>query len=326
MTRLTVVMYHYVRPLARTPYPDIKGLDLALFDAQLDYLQAHYSPVSMEQVVAALDGQARLPERPVLLTFDDGYLDHFTYVFPRLVQRGLRGAFFPPAEAILRRKMLDVNKIHFLLASKVEISELVAQMEAAVLDATQEFALASLGELREQYRQPGRFDSAEVIYVKRLLQHALPDALRHRLVADLFAQHVSSDETAFAESLYVSEEQLRTMVSSGQHVGSHGSAHCWLSRLSAERQREDIEQSLDLLERVGADAACRTICYPYGDYDATTLDILRTLGFKAGLTTKPELVPIGAARRLELARLDTNDLPKARDAQPSAWTVAAVAA
>ena len=64
MMKLTIVMYHYVRPLARTRFPSIKGLDLPLFDKQLDFLSRHYTVVPMELVLDALDGRAETAERP----------------------------------------------------------------------------------------------------------------------------------------------------------------------------------------------------------------------------------------------------------------------
>jgi len=91
-------MYHYVRPLAQSAYPRIKGLDTALFDAQLDYLAHYYEPVTMENVLGALKGKTELPERAVLLSFDDGYRDHYEEVFPRLEKRGFKGAFYPPQQ------------------------------------------------------------------------------------------------------------------------------------------------------------------------------------------------------------------------------------
>jgi len=118
--KLTIVMYHYVRPLALTRFPKIKGLDLPLFEEQLGYLAKHYSLISMEDLIDAIENRCQLPPRPALLTFDDGYLDHYAYVFPRLAERNLHGAFFPVSCAALDRKILDVNKIHFTLASDVD--------------------------------------------------------------------------------------------------------------------------------------------------------------------------------------------------------------
>src|SRR5690242_8239725 len=93
---LTIVMYHYVRPIAGSRYPRIRGLELADFEGQLDYIERHHRVVSMAQVLAAARGETSLEPGSVLLTFDDGYLDHYQHVFPVLAHRRMAGVFFPP--------------------------------------------------------------------------------------------------------------------------------------------------------------------------------------------------------------------------------------
>jgi predicted Zn-dependent protease len=53
-------MYHYVRPIAASAWPRIKGLEVGLFREQLGYLQRHYTLVGMNDVLAALAGEAPL--------------------------------------------------------------------------------------------------------------------------------------------------------------------------------------------------------------------------------------------------------------------------
>jgi hypothetical protein len=87
------------------------------FAGQLDYVLAPLPGRAHGGRARGADDPARtLPERALLLTFDDGYADHYQTVFPLLDRLGLQGSFFPPARAILERRVLDVNKIHFLLA------------------------------------------------------------------------------------------------------------------------------------------------------------------------------------------------------------------
>src|SRR5271165_3942024 len=116
--RVTIVMYHYVRDLERSRFPAIRGLSIERFCWQLDYIQTRYTPIAAEDLLEALSSPSGdLPPNPILLTFDDGYSDHFTNVFPLLDARGIRGCFFPPAQAVLEHKVLDVNKIQFVLAT-----------------------------------------------------------------------------------------------------------------------------------------------------------------------------------------------------------------
>ncbi|MGE5490531.1 MAG: polysaccharide deacetylase family protein [Actinomycetota bacterium] len=319
---LTVVMYHYVRRLTESRYPEIKGLERDLFVQQLRYLKRFYVPVTGQQVIEAVQGRGSLPENAVLLTFDDGYLDHFTTVFPILRREGLFGVFFPPARCVLEGKVLDVNKIHYILASTPDKSSLVAAIDEAVEEARSEFDLLPLQHYRDHYAVASRFDPAEVIYIKRMLQVALPEVLRARLAQRLFARFVSSDEKSFAHELYMDEDQVACLVDSGMMVGSHGYNHEWLDALPPEEQAREVDLSLDFMERVGAGRKNWIMCYPYGAWNASLLDILRQRGCALGFTTEVALADPAGHDPLLLPRLDTNDLPKNAAADPVAWTTA----
>ena len=53
MNQLHIVMYHYIRDLKHSRYPEIKGLDAALFRRQIEYLKTNFQIVTMEEVIAA---------------------------------------------------------------------------------------------------------------------------------------------------------------------------------------------------------------------------------------------------------------------------------
>ena len=55
----------------------------------------------MEEVIEAVKEEKRLPEKALLLTFDDGYLDNYTVALPLLLERGLQGSFFVPAKPLV---------------------------------------------------------------------------------------------------------------------------------------------------------------------------------------------------------------------------------
>lgn len=319
-SNFTIVMYHYVRPISASRYPSIRGLELADFEGQLDYIGRHYNVVSASDVIEAANGGRPLPDCALLLSFDDGYSDHYRYVLPALKRRGIAGIFFPPARAVQERKMLDVNKIHFLLASTGDHDRIVSQIENSVDCVRQEFQLPSLPEYRAKHWKANRFDSAEVIYIKRMLQFVLPELLRNRITGELFCRYVTNDEPGFADELYVSEENLGEMRAEGMEIGSHGYAHYWLNSLSAKEQAKDIDLSLEMLARIGVSRHGFFFCYPYGAYTPETVGILRERGCAAAFTTKVALARLEPAELLELPRLDTNDLPRNGLAEPLSWT------
>ncbi|MGN0860646.1 MAG: polysaccharide deacetylase family protein [Candidatus Spyradosoma sp.] len=316
---LTTIMYHYVRDLKHSRYPRIKGLDVALFREQVAYLKKHYTCVSVDDVVDAARAGAPLPENAALLTFDDGYSDHFDFVFPILKKEKISGAFFPPVSAVREHKVLDVNKIHFVLAGTPEekIETLLGEVRNAVERAREEFGLKSFEALWTEYAFPNRFDSAEVSFIKRLLQFVLPEALRSRIATELFEKVTGVDESIFSRELYLSEEQMACMIDGGMHFGCHGVGHYWLGSLSAEKQKSEIEDAFGFLDELPKQN-CRSIAYPFGDYNAETLAILKSVGCDVGFTTRVGRgFEDGFSRDalLTLPRFDTNDLPKDRNAK-----------
>ena len=299
---LTIVMYHYIRPIADSKWPRVKGLELEDFKGQLDFFQHHYQPITVDQMLSG-----EIPPKAALITFDDGYADHYQYVFPELKRRKLSGAFFPPARAVLEGKLLDVNKIHFLLAS-MDNHAILANHIDRIVEISKN--LKSLAYYHDTYAKPNRFDTAEIIYIKRMLQVALPPILREKITDELFTRFVTTDEKAFATELYCSPSNLVEMVQNGMTIGGHGYAHNWLDSLTRDEQAQDLDHAMGMLQSIGALKNHFLFCYPYGAYNDDTLDLLKARHCAAAFTTKfgPATITNGADM-LQLPRFDTNDLP-----------------
>lgn len=317
--KFSVVMYHYVRELKNSRYPDIKGLETELFIEQIEFLRKNYNIIDTDMLIDCYDNKEPLPPKPMLLTFDDAYIDHFRTVFPILENRKLRGAFYTPVKTIVENCILDVNKIHFILASVNEKGKIIREIFNQLNTYREEYKLLSDEEYINKLSKPGKYDSADVIFIKRILQVELPEIVRNKISDHLFKKFVSADEKAFSRELYMNKEQLACMVASGMHVGSHGNDHYWLSSLTRDQQNYEIDQSIRFIESIGACSERWTISYPYGDYNQDTLDLLQEKGCKLGFTTKTDIADVSSTRRFEIPRLDTNDLPKARDGKVNEW-------
>ena len=113
MNKLSIVMYHYVRPIQGSSHPRIRGLEFEGFKRQLDFLSEKYTLITAEQLISYARASGDLPSNACYLTFDDGYKDHIEFVLPELLTRGIQGSFFAPVDAVENREMLDVNAIHF---------------------------------------------------------------------------------------------------------------------------------------------------------------------------------------------------------------------
>lgn len=112
-----ILMYHYVGALP--PNADAYRRDLTVstmqFRQHLAMLSANqYNAVSLYELEQALHFGTPLPPNPVILTFDDGYDDHYLNVLPALQEFGFTATFFVITDFI------DQNRPGYLTWAQVQ--------------------------------------------------------------------------------------------------------------------------------------------------------------------------------------------------------------
>jgi peptidoglycan/xylan/chitin deacetylase (PgdA/CDA1 family) len=90
-------MYHYISE--PPPGADVYRRDLSMapaeFEAQLAWLRDQgYESITLTDLVYNLALGWPLPDKPIVFTFDDGYVDNYTNAFPLLQKYGYVGTFF----------------------------------------------------------------------------------------------------------------------------------------------------------------------------------------------------------------------------------------
>ena len=109
-----ILMYHYIR---NNPDPnDTLGDDLSVspdnFKDQLTYLKSHgFTTVSLDDLVLALTGSRDLPQKPIILTFDDGYDDMYTTAYPLLRDNGMVATSYVVTGFIAKAGYMDERAI-----------------------------------------------------------------------------------------------------------------------------------------------------------------------------------------------------------------------
>jgi peptidoglycan/xylan/chitin deacetylase (PgdA/CDA1 family) len=92
-----ILLYHHISPKLDSNYnikPDV-------FESQIKWLyDNHYSTITITGLAKALREGGRIPDRPVVLTFDDGYLEVVKYAYPILEKYGFVATFYVIAEMV----------------------------------------------------------------------------------------------------------------------------------------------------------------------------------------------------------------------------------
>ncbi|MFP5284411.1 MAG: polysaccharide deacetylase family protein [Thermoanaerobaculia bacterium] len=302
---LIAVNFHYVRLSFDSPYPGIHGITPEQLRTQLELLGRAGEFVSPEQVREAVRGGAPLPERSILVTFDDGLREQVENAVPVLEALGIPALFLVNTAPVAEGRVSAVHQIHLLRSSLPprEFSERLdrhARAQGVELDPMAEGENAL-----HQYR----YDPPEVARLKYLLNFLLAPDTRERLVQACFDEVFPGQEEEISRSLYMGLDQLR-MLGSRDLLGTHAHEHLQLGQLPPARAEELVRISVEHLE-AWTGRRPFALSYPYGgptSCPAGLATVARELGIDFALTMERAGNPV-LTRPFHLGRFDCNDLP-----------------
>ena len=263
-------MYHYVRPYEAN-YPYFNNLDTQTFKRQLDYFKKKYGFISKKDYIYAIKNKVNIDG--VILTFDDGFKDHYSYVMPELIKRGLWGVFYISTGIYRKNKLLGVHRVHYLKgkygADKI-LDEVLSEVEDCMLDhnTIEEFD-------KEIYLHSNYEDNEKQL--RRLLNYFIKYEYRDAILDTIMKKFFDEDE--LFSNVYLSIKEIQELSSNGNIIGSHTVSHSVLSRLTYNEQFDEIKDSFDFINQI-VNQNYKSFCYPYGyssSYNQDTLNILKEL-------------------------------------------------
>lgn len=133
--KIPVLVYHSVRPYTKgeSKKQDTYDITPELLESELAYVKDNgYTTITFADVTAYFNHGTPLPQKPVILSFDDGWKNQYEYAFPLLKRYGMKGTFF------IFTNPIDHEKPHWM--SWGEVKELdAAGMEIAGHSRTHPF-------------------------------------------------------------------------------------------------------------------------------------------------------------------------------------------
>lgn len=307
-------MYHYVRD--RHPaMPNIVSLSIENFEKQLNYFETEYGFISKEDFL--LNFKRKRPKKGgVLLTFDDGFSDHYDNVYPALRRRGIWGIFYIPTAPYKTGRLLQVHRIHAMLG-RHGAHEVYEELKKHIVGfdvkkhcfpdekLTYQYAL----EFRNRTYTRQIADDVTKL-VKRTLNYYI-DPKHRAAVIDSLAAKMLPDERYIALGFYMTPAEIKEMQRHGMMIGSHGETHTLMSTLGLEEEEKEIKESFKTLEEITGRLPVKTFCYPYGGAHSIgryTKFLLKENGCKFAFSVDPRDATAEdfEHRPFELPRYDCN--------------------
>jgi peptidoglycan/xylan/chitin deacetylase (PgdA/CDA1 family) len=108
---LPILMYHSVRPFVALENRLVVSVNT--FERQMNFLKKHnYNVLSLEDAAALIKDRKKLPPKSIVLTFDDGYKDNYTYAFPILEKYNFAATIFLIVSELDRPDRLSWKEIN----------------------------------------------------------------------------------------------------------------------------------------------------------------------------------------------------------------------
>ncbi len=271
--KVPVLTYHRVG-LPVADYPFDKGLYSATieeFTTQMNYIKANYSPLTMTQMIAYINGEFTLPKNPILITFDDGFEDNYRLAFPILKARGIPATFFVTTDFIGSNETLWYERLAYFF-NRVEVARV--KIDALSLDLP--------------IRGKRSRTKAYLKTVERL--KLVKNKERLAILVGIYEEYgdpyvyISQDELELSKSM--SWEQLKEMLANGMDIGAHSISHPILSMLDESEIEHEIVGCKKLIElQLGCNID--SIAYPVGQHESYSPEVIEqtvNAGYKIGFS------------------------------------------
>ncbi len=287
--RLTVLAYHRINDATDPGFdhyePNVSASP-ELFDQEMDYVAGNFNVIDLATLHAYVRDGEPLPPRPLLITFDDGYLDNYQNAAPILKKYG-----FPAVIFLMTSRMDDGN------TGKLPWWDAVAYLFKHTQKQQADLPVIGMRDLTVE-KHPVR---EEMIQVLKLIPEVEKQVALEQLQVALDVELPTSPQ------VFMNWDQVRELVANGIACQPHTVNHPILTRIDAAQMRRELTDSRDqIIEQTQQEIAA--FAYPNGmpgDYDQTTMQTLRDLDIGLAFTLTPGPVALKTVRKrpLEIERI-----------------------
>jgi len=293
------VMFHHFHDDKHLPAQG--SLSSSDFIHMIDWLNQHYSILSASQFKENFEN-GTLKNSDICLSFDDALKCQYDIAVPVMERLGIQAFFFVYSSAFSQNPdPLEIYR-YFRTACYSDIDQFYEQFFHSVeqIDAA-EFSRHRAKYSELNYLAAFPFYTENDKWFRYLRDQYLVGNQYDELMNELMIQNHFDANTA-KDDLWMSEEDLVAVESKGHLIGLHSYSHpTQMSKLSKEKQELEYQKNYDHLKSL-IGKPISVMSHPCGDYNETTLEILKSMKIDIGFRSNMSLTEIRSP--LEIPRDD----------------------
>ena len=301
-------MYHRISEPGLDPW----GLSVspAHFAEQLEVINKYFHPLSMQEFLGRLQ-RGKVPNRAIVISFDDGYADNLQYAKPRLERAEVPATVFLVTEAIVEERNFWWDELEWALLQPERLPDC---LELSVNGRKYEWQLDEARWYSLQNRQQGRqrrpwdaLPGTRLAFFYLIWQCLQGLSKPERLEAlDAIRAWAGVSSGPRPEGRVLSKEEVNVLEEGGLiELGAHTMTHPSLKTLSLSQQMEEITGGKAQLENIIGHPVM-SFSYPHGEYSVETVELVQRAGFESASTTNFRCVTSGSDP-FQLPRFQVDD-------------------
>ena len=268
---LPILAYHRIMDFDEQNYPadiELISANPTSFEKQVKYLKKHYQPLKFSELSYYISNPRKLIKPPVIITFDDGFLDNYKFAYPILERHKVPATFFITTDAIENGTPFWFDLIAYLILRHNNDYIIISDKKVTI------------GHTLESKRNA----------INKLLLHlkVIPEAEKNKIIAEVKTQ-IPFENDYLKMTRNMSWDELNVMKNNGMEIGSHSVTHPILSRMSNDEIKKEIGDSKRMIEEK-LETECIVFSYPVGgyeEYNSYSLDQLKLSNYKYACTYEP---------------------------------------
>ncbi len=270
-------MYHSVLDDPKVVADSLGGMihSREIFQGQMELLARHFCPVTLDDVARFVRAEKGLPERSVVVTFDDGYVDNLEMAMPILDRVEIPATFYVTVDCIQNRRLPWPSRLRFSMRRTPKSSWIDETEKTWRLDNESDREQAFLSACDRVAKLSGSAQELLVCRIETELECKLPDD---------------------ASKLMMTWDQVKALTRNGHIVGSHTMTHPNMAFVSCEDARREFAESKQQME-AHLNTRVTHFSYPcpalYPNWTEQTIAESRSCGYETAVTTSPGTVRPG---------------------------------
>lgn len=282
-SQISILAYHRVG--SQTDGWSLNPLCEKIFDYHINYLSKNFKIVSLSNL-SEMIRNGNVPEKAVVITFDDGYKDNYEFAFPILKKYNAPATVFLATGPVEEKNLFWWDKINYALFHTDMESIDLNHIGAYQLCCNEDKVLAGLN-IQEKLKKMDNNKKETVIEeLINLTDVNIPEKLGKKYL--------------------LSWNEIKKMNKNNIEFGSHTVTHPILTNVSLDKAKWELINSKKCIEE-NLETEVESFAYPNGDFNAKLSSLVKNIGYTSSVSVFPmQLLKNSVNELYQLSRINAN--------------------